>query len=58
MIRFDVVLPALAPGRLATLPLPIELGMMAAMAAVGGLVMWFSRKRLAQHHPHSTASGG
>jgi PPP family 3-phenylpropionic acid transporter len=30
--------------------------MMAAMAAAGALVMWFSRHRLA--HPHSEASGG
>ena len=36
--------------------------MMAAMAAVGGLVMWLARNRFAHHphsdHPHSTASGG
>lgn len=32
--------------------------MMAMMGAAGGLVMWLSRKRLADHHPHSAASGG
>ena len=31
---------------------------MAAMAAVGALTMWFSRHRLAHHQPHSAASGG
>ena len=31
--------------------------MMAAMAAIGGLVMWLARKRLT-HHPQSPASGG
>lgn len=30
--------------------------MMAAMAAAGGVVMWFARQRL--DHPHSAASGG
>jgi len=31
---------------------------MAAMAAIGALTMWFSRHRLAHHQPHSAASGG
>jgi len=31
--------------------------MMAAMAALGGLVMWLARDRFT-HHPHSAASGG
>jgi PPP family 3-phenylpropionic acid transporter len=31
--------------------------MMAAMAAVGGLVMWLARDRFT-HHPHSAGSGG
>jgi PPP family 3-phenylpropionic acid transporter len=31
--------------------------MMAAMAALGGLVMWLARERFT-HHPHSAASGG
>ena len=31
---------------------------MAAMALSGALVMWSARHRLAEHHPHSAASGG
>ena len=31
---------------------------MAAMALSGAAVMWLARRRLADHHPHSVASGG